>query len=577
MNVNQLPDVSEKEQTLTVLVVDDDRTNRLVLNALLTKEGYNLLQAANGIEAVEICRNRSPDLILMDVMMPEMDGYEAVRIIKQENSEKFIPVIFLTALTDDESLAECVEAGGDDFISKPFNRVILKSKISALLRLRNVYLIQQAQKAELELHAKQEQEEQLVAKKLFSNIVHSGSLSAPNLKHVISPMSIFNGDLLLAAYSPPGGLSIMLGDFTGHGLKASIGALPVSEIFYEMVAKGYSIGDIVCEINTKLKKILPTGVFCAASLVEFDPDYQTVSIWSGGVPDTIIYHPDHRIRLKISPHHMPLGILGEEAFNRSVEMHPLVSGDRIYLYTDGVIEAENTAREMFGQARLDFNFLEVGQPDLLFDQILGNLAEFREGRDQNDDTTIVEILCDQKYASEVHSDEAGKRSKEPMVWESLLTFNAQALKNIDPLPIVTQVIMEVQGLIEHRERIYTILAELFSNSLDHGILGLDSKLKKSAEGFAEYYQKRGERLASLDDGYVSIKLVHEVTEQGGDLIIEVKDSGAGFDYTQHSADLKNNTGHSGRGIPLIKALCREIAYFGDGNHVKAIYAWDYKH
>jgi len=561
---------------ITVLVVDDDRTNRLVLNALLGKENYCVIEACNGREAVERTAEENPDLILMDVMMPEMDGYEATRQIKSREGENFIPVIFLTALTDDASLAECVESGGDDFLSKPFNRIILQSKIRALLRLKHAHSAQQQQKKVLLKHAKQVEQEQQVAKKLFSNIVHSGSLDAPNIKHVISPMSIFNGDLLLAAYSPSGGLFIMLGDFTGHGLNASIGALPVSEIFYGMVAKGYSIGDIVSEINTKLKKILPTGLFCASSVVEFDPKYQTISIWSGGVPDTIIFHPDHGIRLKITPKHVPIGILGPTAFDRSVEMYPLVEGDRVILYTDGVIEAENPQREMFGQTRLDHCFSQGSNPETLFDIVLEDLSNFLAGSKQSDDTTLIEIWCDPNHSIVHHDDETKARSKPPMDWKMNLSLGAEALKSVDPLPILTQTVMEIQGIIEHRERIYTVLAELFSNALDHGILGLDSVLKQSAEGFAQYYMQREQNLDNLKDGFVNIYLTHTCEGDLGCLRIFIEDSGPGFDFENRKKCMQNNVGHSGRGIPLIENLCSEIRYEGKGNQVVALYEWDVK-
>ena len=122
------------EPTLKVLLVDDDRINRVLLNAILKKEGYEVLQARMA-KATEIFREEQPDLVLMDVMMPVMDGYEATRIIKAESADRFVPVIFLTAVTDEQALATCVECGGDDFLIKPYNRVILKAKIDAMLRI----------------------------------------------------------------------------------------------------------------------------------------------------------------------------------------------------------------------------------------------------------------------------------------------------------------------------------------------------------------------------------------------------------------------------------------------------------
>lgn len=102
-------------------------------------------------------------------------------------------------------------------------------------------------------------QEQMVAKKVFDNIAHSGCLDAQNIKYMLSPLAVFNGDLLLAARKPSGGMYVLLGDFTGHGLPAAIGALPMAEIFYGMAAKGYDLRVILRELNLKLKTILPAG------------------------------------------------------------------------------------------------------------------------------------------------------------------------------------------------------------------------------------------------------------------------------------------------------------------------------
>jgi len=104
----------------------------------------------------------------MDVMMPVMDGYDATRRIKTLAGSHFVPVIFLTALTDEAALARCIEAGGDDFLTKPYNRVILQSKISALLRLRELYWVREKQRDEIQLHHQRLQQEQTLAERIFS-------------------------------------------------------------------------------------------------------------------------------------------------------------------------------------------------------------------------------------------------------------------------------------------------------------------------------------------------------------------------------------------------------------------------
>jgi len=109
---------------MKILLVDDDATNRLVLSAYLKKDGYDTVVAENGQQAIDVFVKEQPGMILMDVMMPVMDGYEATTRIK-EIATRFIPIIFLTAMTDEKALSKCVEVGGDDFLTKPYSRVIL--------------------------------------------------------------------------------------------------------------------------------------------------------------------------------------------------------------------------------------------------------------------------------------------------------------------------------------------------------------------------------------------------------------------------------------------------------------------
>ena len=119
---------------LTVLVVDDMATNRQVLQIFLTKQGCQVLTANDGQQAVDVCRSGQPDLVLMDVMMPIMDGHEATRRIKAEHTGRWLPIVFLSALDKEEDLVAGLEAGGDDYLAKPINLVVLNAKLRSLAR-----------------------------------------------------------------------------------------------------------------------------------------------------------------------------------------------------------------------------------------------------------------------------------------------------------------------------------------------------------------------------------------------------------------------------------------------------------
>jgi two-component system, cell cycle response regulator len=118
-----------------ILVVDDQPSGQLVLAGLLEPEGYRLAFAASGCEALAQMRLLAPDLVLLDVMMPEMDGFEVCRRIRADAKLALIPVVMVTALDDQASLLQGIEAGADDFVTKPFSRIELRARIRTITRL----------------------------------------------------------------------------------------------------------------------------------------------------------------------------------------------------------------------------------------------------------------------------------------------------------------------------------------------------------------------------------------------------------------------------------------------------------
>ncbi len=559
---------------LKVLIVDDDVSNCLLINAILSSAGYQTVVARNGAEAVEIFDKDPQDIVLMDIMMPVMDGYEATIEIKKLAAGRVVPVIFLTAVDDEQGLARCIECGGDDFLSKPYNHIILKAKIDAMARLSHFHSTVIAQRNEIEYHQERLLKEQNVAKTIFSNIAHAGCLNASNIKYMLSPMAIFNGDLLLAARKPSGGMHVMLGDFTGHGLSAAIGAIPVADIFYRMTAKGFGIDEVVSEINIKLRSVLPTGIFCAAAIIEIDTVEHKLVVWNGGLPDIFVYRKNDGIRHRLESIHLPLGVVGNESLDKEMQCVDIDQGDGIYLYTDGVIEAWDLNGKMYGQKRLEMLLQGDQENNSKFDVIRNDLEEFIGEQDHSDDITLIEIICDEDpYSYEAVVKEVNDRVIPPVTWRITLDLDADTLRNVDPLPLLTHLLVEIQGLRKVRDHLYTVIAELFFNALDHGLLKLDSTMKSTAHGFMEYYEKRQINLANLQAGQIRIVFEHIPMASGGKLTVRVEDSGEGFDYQKTLPSLEVNTSASGRGLPLVRSLCQEFACFGKGNIVEAVYYW----
>ncbi|MBF0340819.1 MAG: SpoIIE family protein phosphatase [Magnetococcales bacterium] len=568
---------------MKILIVDDDPINRTILQRLLGKEGHEVITADNGVDGVDRFVEHQPDLVLLDIRMPRMNGYEAAQQIKRISSARFTPIIFLTAVTDEEGLVQCIDAGGDDFLTKPFNRTILQAKIGAMERIRQLHARLRLQKEELELHQERVHQELEVGRHIFSHIVSAGNLmDAPCLNHWTSPMTLFNGDLLVASYNPAGGLHIMLGDFTGHGLSAAVAAMPVADIFYDMTAQGFTIGDMAEAMNVKLLSIMPKRMFCAACLIEVDYRQKSLNIWNGGLPDVLIADGSGRIAHRIVSSRLPLGVVPMTREDRKVELLEMHGDYRVFLLSDGVTEATDPQGGMYGTERLESHFDGSRSPEELFRGILDDLERFRDGAEQTDDVSLLEIVC--ARASEDPRGIDAKRQRTaipPTPWEASFTFSAQTLKSVDPLPTIINAVMNLQAPTGHRERLYTILAELFSNALDHGLLQLDTRTKKSPEGFIQYYTQREERLARLEQGTIRLELAHlprpgdpnGKEPMGGEIHILMEDSGAGFELAQVHTQLLGNTGHGGRGIALMRSLCHSLEYQGRGNRAKAVYRW----
>ncbi len=561
------------DSPLTILIADDSNTDRLLLEAIIKNQGHKALLALDGADAIHLFQTGSPDIILLDALMPNVDGFEAARFIKANSGDHFVPIIFLTSLSETNSLAACLDAGGDDFLTKPYNSVILQAKINAFTRMLKMHATLQQQRDQIAENNLRLIHEQEVAKLTFDKIAHEGCLHAGNIKYVLSPLAIFNGDVLLAALRPNGNLCVILGDFTGHGLSAAVGAIPFSQAFYSMVAKGFCIKDIVTELNGKLKEILPVGIFCCACIVDVSFARQTVEFWSGGLPDIFIYKKTGELQ-RLKSKHLPLGILAKDKFKTETSTIILDIGERLFLWSDGVLEAENTLREQFGEDRLEQVFRTVDNPDDLFEGITSAISAFIGSGDSTDDLSVIEIemiekdVFDQfnlKLFLPVRSTKAN--------WEFSLQLVPASIKASDPLPLIQQLLLDAPGMRSFSSDVFVIISELFNNALEHGLLKLDSKIKSTPDGFSQYYSERERRLNFLEDGFVSITLTYAGSSESGKLVIEVEDSGEGFDYAQIKALQPKEKSYSGRGIRLAGTLCSELTFMGNGNKVKAVFFW----
>ncbi|MES9979717.1 MAG: fused response regulator/phosphatase, partial [Candidatus Thiodiazotropha sp. 6PLUC5] len=367
------------------LIVEDEITNRMILKKLLQKHGYEVIEAENGIEAVAYFEQQQPDIVFMDVMMPEMDGYEATTQIKQKAGDHFVPIIFLTAMQDEKALARCVEVGGDDFLSKPYSFTVLSAKVKAMERIR---ILQQDTRM---LYSRMQRDEE-IAEQVFSGAVVADNVALDQIHSLLKPASVFSGDLLLTAFAPSHDLYVLLGDFTGHGLASALGALPTSEAFRSMTAKGFAPQQILQAINNKLYSLLPTGMFMATQFVKIDSQLDHITIINCGMPDCYLIEKDsRRVKQKIVSQSLPLGISPNIDMKGEFHVLRVDEGDRIMLATDGVTEARNPQGELYGQARYSESISNSIKHNYILEKLEQDLHNFCKDAAQDDDISVVEV------------------------------------------------------------------------------------------------------------------------------------------------------------------------------------------
>ncbi|HXQ99134.1 MAG TPA: ATP-binding protein, partial [Pseudomonas sp.] len=162
----------------------------------------------------------------------------------------------------------------------------------------------------------------------------------------------------------------------------------------------------------------------------------------------------------------------------------------------------------------------------------------------------------------------------PLDWSASFEFRASTLKRFNPLPYLLQLLQEVHGLRLQSSELYIVLSELYSNALEHGVLGLDSALKRDAQGFALYYQQRGERLDNLKYGFIRFDFQIVPVAQGGRLTVQVHDSGSGFDAVQTLSLPPAINQLSGRGLSLVRQLSDQCRWSDDGRTACVEFAWE---
>ncbi len=559
---------------MKILIATETPAKLKRLEADCIQQGYRVVSAGNGSEAVEKFSDASPDLVLMDAMMPVMGGYEATTRIKALSSKKWTPVILMTKQTSNDSCQiQGIEAGADDYLTTPVNLVLLKEKLKVMQRMIRMQDALHCKMNELDDYEEHTKEELVLARHVMERIVRKIDIDETLLRRWILPAEGFSADVIAAAATTGNRLHVILADGTGHGLAAALCVMPVTETFYAMTGRGFPITSIVQELNQKIKHLTPIERFVAATLVSIDWSGRTIEVWNGGGPATRFISEDGRLLHSWESKYLPLGILGNDQIETKTEIYRWDEAGQLFLFSDGLCDARNESGGMFGEERI-LKVLAKHPPQERFEQLKRSVTQHLAGDAGDDDISLMSIECPLYLEKSILGKIGPERGKSfaPGHWKIDVSLDAEEVKKENILPVLLTWLRQIGVSEKHSQRLFLILSELYNNAVDHGLLKLDSSLKTLSEGFEAYLKERSRRLSALDAGAINIHIERIAEVDGGRLCLKIKDSGEGFDFLKIlKQDPGDIVGLSGRGLGLVKGLTKEMIYKNAGNEVHVVY------
>jgi phosphoserine phosphatase RsbU/P len=383
--------VKTSEEKRLVLLVDDAPANIQVVNSIL-KDDYRIRIATSGAKALDLANSSpAPDLILLDVMMPEMDGYEVCTRLKEAPHTRDIPVIFLTGKIKAEDETRGFQVGAVDYIHKPFSPPVVKARVETHLMLREAR--EQLARQLLALNAELEMARQIQLSILPREAPRVNGLQIC-ARYV--PMSSVAGDFYDFIVVDPEHVGILVADVSGHGLPAALIASMLQVALTTQHGHASQPGQVLSGLNQALCGKFQSN-FVTAAYMFVDLGKRVIHYAGAGHPPMLMWRKSSSTTQEVCENGLVLGQFPEAQYD-SVEL-PVEVGDRCLLYTDGVVEAQNSSGEEFGNDRLK-QFLEQSSTlagGQLAEQLLEELARWSEvsmGNSHSDDITLLTVSFD---------------------------------------------------------------------------------------------------------------------------------------------------------------------------------------
>jgi serine phosphatase RsbU (regulator of sigma subunit) len=411
--------VSDSGRINTVLVVDDSPENIDLLGNALSQD-YEIKVALSGEKALKIAgAEKPPDLILLDIMMPGMDGYEVCRRLKSNAKTQDIPVIFVTSMSEVEDEKKGLEVGAIDYITKPIRSRIVQARVKNHIELKEAreYLknqnkileqrveertreVLELQRVEFELRAAQEKvENELdIAAQIQRSILPSDFPAFPehgefDLYAMMIPAREVGGDFYDFFFVDEDHLAVIIADVSDKGVPAALFTMISRTIIRSIVRQHKSPSQVLTETNDLLCEGNDTGMFVTVFLAYYNLPTGQLTYSNGGHNPALSFGPEGVCNTLTRKHGPALGVKPGVTYQEDIET--LETGQILVLYTDGVTEALSPQDELYGLDRFTrlVNRCEKLKLSQLFDHIDKDLKEFQQGN-QFDDITVLALKRD---------------------------------------------------------------------------------------------------------------------------------------------------------------------------------------
>jgi serine phosphatase RsbU (regulator of sigma subunit) len=370
-----------------VLVVDDNEMNRDLLSRRVKRLGHTVAVAEHGIEALERLNAGPFDLVLLDITMPEMDGFEVLERLKADPALAHIPVIMISAIDQTKAIARCIELGADDFLPKPFDSLLLRARMSSSLAKKRLHDRER-------LYAESLERELEIGRRIQSSFLPD-TLPAPpgyELAARFRAARQVSGDFY-DAFIPRERTETVLavGDVCDKGVGAALFMAVIRSLVRALLDEGASLERLAELLNHYIADTHgKSHMFATLFLGVLEPGSGSLGYLNAGHEPPVLLSADGTIgRLPVTG--PAIGLLpGLEFGTGTAQLEP---GATLLVHTDGVTEGRNEAGAFYGEERL---LVRVGAsatlaPDAFLGAILGDVDVFSKGMDQADDITMLAV------------------------------------------------------------------------------------------------------------------------------------------------------------------------------------------